>query len=201
MSIKIKMWYIVLGLARRLHFPVDTIHDYWIGWHHLSLFLVGKIPSQRLRKWCYNVFFGLKIDANVVIYSGAEIRNPKALSIKNNCVIGHNAILDARFGITIEENVNLSTGVWIWTTQHDPQHELFKASGAPVYIKKFSWISCRTILLPGVTIGEGAVVAAGAVVTKDVADYTIVGGVPAKMIGARNRNLKYQLGEDYIHFI
>jgi maltose O-acetyltransferase len=55
------------------------------------------------------------------------------------------------------------------------------------------WIASRVTILHGVTIGEGAVVAAGAVVTKDVEPYSIVGGVPAKKIGERNKNLEYTL--------
>jgi acetyltransferase-like isoleucine patch superfamily enzyme len=84
-------------------------------------------------------------------------------------------------------------GVWIWTLEHDPQDPNYAAVGGAVIIEDFVWISCRAIILPGVTVGEGAVVAAGAVVTKDVEPFSIVGGVPAKVIGVRNRNLTYKL--------
>ncbi len=84
-------------------------------------------------------------------------------------------------------------GVWIWTMEHDPQDPLYRVKGGPVIIEDYVWISCRVVILPGVTIGEGAVVAAGAVVTKDVAPYTIVGGVPAKEIGTRTKDLRYRL--------
>ena len=67
--------------------------------------------------------------------------------------------------------------------------------GDKVTISDYAWLSSRTTILPGVTIGEGAVVAAGAVVTKDVADHAIVAGVPARVIGTRTANLEYRLGE------
>jgi len=63
--------------------------------------------------------------------------------------------------------------------------------GAPVEIGDYAWVCSRSIILPGVKVGEGAVVACGAVVTKDVEPYTVVGGIPAKKIADRNKNLEY----------
>ena len=103
-------------------------------------------------------------------------------------------MLDGRAGLTIGNSVNLSTGAWIWTMQHDVNDPQFAATKGAVVIEDYAWISSRTTILPGVTIGKGAVVAAGAVVTKSVAPYEIVGGIPAKKIGERDRNLTYTLG-------
>lgn len=118
---------------------------------------------------------------------------PWKLSIGKNSIIGNDAMLDARNGITIGNNVSLSMGVWIWTMEHDPQDPYFGAKGGSVVIGDYAWISCRVVILPGVTIGKGAVVAAGAVVTKDVAPFTIVGGVPARTLGKRTKDLRYTL--------
>jgi len=164
------------------------------------ILLTGKIPSQTVRIFVYKRFFRVSMGKKVVIYGGAEIRSPSLLSIGDYSIVGHSAILDARNGIEIGRNVNLSTGVWIWTLEHDPQDPEFKTKGGKVIIKDYAWISCRTIILPGVTIGEGAVVAAGAVVTKDVPDYAIVSGVPAAVIGTRTKGLRYQLG-GFIPFV
>jgi len=142
----------------------------------------------------------MNIQNSTIIYGGAEIRSPHKIKIGAHSVIGHYAILDGRFGIYIGENVNLSTGVWIWTSEHDPQDPDFKAGGSSVTIEDYAWISCRVVILPGVRIGRGAVVAAGAVVTKDVDPYAIVGGVPAKVIGMRSRELHYILGKNYQPF-
>ena len=156
--------------------------------------LSGYLPSHHLRKTIYRAF-GMKIGRNSYIYSGAEIRAPKNIKIGNDCIIGHRAILDGRNGITIGNNVNISTGAWFWTMQHDPQSPTFAAVGGPIVIEDDAWISGRAIVLPNTTIRRGAVIATGSVVTKDVEAYTIVGGVPARQIGLRNNKLTYRLGE------
>ncbi len=81
----------------------------------------------------------------------------------------------------------------IWTLNHDYNDINFCGKGAPVEIGEYVWICSRSIILPGIKIGKGAVVASGAIVTKDVPDYAIVGGVPAKVIGHREEN-DYQYG-------
>lgn len=164
------------------------------GGKWLVLNLTGGIPSHFLRKSIYRAF-GMQIGDRVSIYGGAEIRRPAWIRIGSGSVIGNGAILDGRLGIEIGENVNFSTGVWIWTVQHDHMDPNFRDCGGPVKIGDRAWISCRVVVLPGVTIGEGAVVAAGAVVTKDVEPFAIVGGIPAKRIGERPRGLEYSLGE------
>lgn len=161
--------------------------------------VVGWLPSHRLRLLLYRVF-GMQIGRGSHIYMGAEIRAPRWIKIGTGTSIGHDAILDGRGRLTIGNNVNLSSGVWIWTRSHDVNSPTFAGTRAPVIIEDYAWLSCRVVILQGVTIGEGAVVAAGAVVTKDVESYTIVGGVPAKKIGERPRGLKYELSE-YIHMI
>ena len=179
-----------------IHKTIDYYYNYQKGIKYLFINSVGGFPSQRLRLFVYRNILKICIGRNTVIYGGAEIRCPENLSIGNNTTIGHYAILDARNGIKVGDNVNFSTGVWIWTAEHDPQDPLFTAKGAPVIIGDYAWISCRTTILPGVTVGKGAVVAAGAVVTNNVPEYVIVAGVPAKIIGKRNRELKYKLGKE-----
>lgn len=164
------------------------------GLKWLALGWVGKIPSHFVRVLLYKAF-GLHLGKRSVIYGGAEIRRPEWIKIGQGTVIGNNAILDGRMGIEIGDNVNFSTGVWIWTVQHDYKDPHFKDIGGKVVIGSNSWLSCRVTVLPGVRIGEGAVVAAGAVVTKDVEPYTVVGGVPAKKIGDRPKDINYFLGD------
>jgi acetyltransferase-like isoleucine patch superfamily enzyme len=114
------------------------------------------------------------------------------VTIGDGSVIGFDAILDGRGGLTIGRNVNLSSEVAIWTAQHDHRSPTFAARCAPVTIGDRAWLSFRTTILPGVTIGDGAVVAAGAVVTTDVPPFAIVGGIPARIIGVRTRELSYE---------
>jgi acetyltransferase-like isoleucine patch superfamily enzyme len=173
---------------------------YLKGLWMLLLLWVGHLPSHTLRRVCY-YFLGFQFPYNSVIYSGLEIRKPQLVKISANSIIGHNCILDGRMGITIGQNVNLSSGVWIWTLQHDPQSGTFETKGGNVIIEDYAWVSCRSVILPGVKIAKGTVVAAGSIVTKDTEAYSIVGGIPAKKIGERNRDLKYQLGNERIPFI
>jgi acetyltransferase-like isoleucine patch superfamily enzyme len=134
-----------------------------------------------------------------VIYNGCELRDPHQIAIGDFTSIGDRCILDGRGGLRIGNSVNFSTGVWVWTMQHKVNDPVFGCESSPVVIEDYAWISCRTVVLPGVHVGKGAVVAAGAVVTKDVEPYTIVGGVPAKKIGERSRDLDYRL-KSGLHF-
>ena len=159
------------------------------------------LPSNHLRTFMLRCM-GAKIGKNVVIYSGFEIRSPWKLIIRRGSIIGHNCILDCRGGILIDENVNLSSEAAIWTAQHDPQSANFDAEIASVTIEPRAWLSFRSTVLPGVTVHEGAVLAAHAVATKDIPPFSIAGGVPARVIGPRNKNLTYNFADvPYSHFI
>ncbi len=158
----------------------------------LAMKITGWIPSSHVRGWLYRLM-GMRIGKGSHIYSGSEIRRPFGVTIGSGTSIGHGAVLDGRGGLTIGDNVNLSSGVWIWTMEHDLNSPHFDVRTSPVKIGNYAWLSCRVVILPGVTVGEGAVVAAGAVVTKDVEPYTLVGGVPAKKIGERRRDLSYDV--------
>ncbi len=125
------------------------------------------------------------------LYRWREVRDADKIIIGDGTIIGMWATMDGREGITIGKNVNLSSEVALWTLQHDYNSPTFATSGGPIVIGDRAWISFRATVLPGVTIGEGAVVAANSVVTKDVAPFTVVGGIPAKKIGERNRGLSY----------
>jgi maltose O-acetyltransferase len=81
--------------------------------------------------------------------------------------------------------------VVIWTLGHDIHDDFHRDKGSPVTIEDYVWIGHRAIIMPGVTIGRGAVVAAGAVVTKSIPAMSIVAGVPAKIIGQRQSVLSY----------
>jgi acetyltransferase-like isoleucine patch superfamily enzyme len=154
----------------------------------------GAIPSQGFRRLVYSKILGMSIGSSSVIYGGCEIRCGSKIKIGNNTSIGHRCILDGRAGLTIGDSVNISTGVWIWTMQHDMNDPWFESEGNPVHIEDYVWLSGRVIVLPGLTIGKGAVIASGAVVTKSVMPYSVMAGVPAKIIGERKKDLRYKLG-------
>lgn len=171
------------------------IYNYFYGLMRYSLLLVGHFPSFKIRSILYRYVFNMDISKKTVIYGGCEIRSPWNFHA-DNCVISNNCIIDARNGIFIEDNVVFGAGVHIWTEEHDVNHPYFAVSEknrASVVIEKHVWICSDSTILPGVHIGEGAVLASRACATKDLEDFNIYGGIPAKKIGIRNKNLKYIL--------
>ncbi|MCD8291589.1 MAG: acyltransferase, partial [Prevotella sp.] len=158
------------------------------------LFHISTIPSNHIRKWLYKGL-GVHIDKYVVIHFKTEIRSPRNLYLGKGTIIGDNAILDARKGLIIGENVNLSSNVSIYTLQHDHRDPNFGCSTTRkmnVQIDNRVWLGSNVIVLPGVHIGEGAVCCAGCVVTKDVEPFSVVAGIPAKKVGERPNNLTYK---------
>ena len=135
----------------------------------------------------------VKIGRSVLIARGADIRSPWNISIGNNVIINKNVVLDGRGGLTIGNNVDIAQDSIIWTAQHDYNDDYHKYVQAPVTIEDYVWLASRTLILPGVVVGRGAVVAAGSVVTKDVEPMRVVGGMPAKVITERKSKLLYKL--------
>jgi acetyltransferase-like isoleucine patch superfamily enzyme len=150
------------------------------------------VPSHTLRHMLARRL-GVRIGQGVQLYRWREIRFGRHIRIGDGSVLGFWATLDGRRGIEIGRNVNISSEVAFWTLQHDPQRSDFGLAGGPIVVEDDAWVSFRATILPGVTIGRGAVVAAGAVVTRDVPPYAIVGGVPARVIGQRSQDLSYSL--------
>lgn len=96
--------------------------------------------------------------------------------------LNHSAILSASGGIEFEDGVLVAPGVRIATINHDMNRRHTTYTYGKVTIRKNAWIGMNVTICPGVTIGRYAVVAAGAVVTKDIPDYAVAGGVPAKIL-------------------
>lgn len=166
--------------------------------------IVGYIPCHIVRNFIYRYIFWMSIGTKAVIYYGLEARSPWNIKIGDGSIVGDKAVLDARYGIEIGENVNISTGVWMWTLQHDIHSSSFSSEGTgrKIVIGDRAWISSRATVLPGNDIAEGVVVAAGAVVSRPIKDsYTLWGGVPAKKIGDRNSNLTYAFDGKHRWFI
>lgn len=158
------------------------------------IWVVGFTPSHYFRRFFYRLS-GMKIGKGSTIHMAASIYNASGISIGEDTIIGEWAVLDGREKLKIGNHVDIATGVMIYNAEHDINDESFKAINAPVTIEDYVFIGPRAIILPGVTIKKGAVVGAGAVVTKDVGEFTVVGGVPARPIGERqNKNPNYKLG-------
>lgn len=156
----------------------------------ISLF----IPSHIIRKIAFRLA-GVKIGKNSYLHMGTRFYLPRGVSIGNSTIIGDNCFLDGRAKLLIGDHVDIASQVLIYNSEHDINSEGFDPIEEPVEIGDYVFIGPRAIILPGVKIGRGAVVAAGAVVTGDVGDFEIVGGVPAKVIGERkNKDPHYKLG-------
>lgn len=162
---------------------------------------VGWMPFHFLRKFFYR-FAGMRIGEGSTLHMMGRIYDPRFIRIGDDSIVGEKFTLDGRRqlpnskgGITIGNHVDIASEVMIWTSQHDIRDSQFKAIEKPVTIEDYVFIGPRAIILPGVTIGRGAVIAAGAVVTKDVTPLSIMAGVPAKEIGKRDEaSLNYRLG-------
>ena len=158
------------------------------------------IPSHAIRRSWYRRVLGWQIGPGATILMGQHIQmagirsSGMKVRIGRGTVINHGCLLYTTGGLLIGENVSISSGVWLVTGTHDMNDPAFPDSYKPIVIGNHAWIGVRATILAGVTIGEGAVVMAGAVVTKDVPPYAVVGGVPAKVVSQRElANPTYEL--------
>lgn len=137
-----------------------------------------------------------KVGKNFSSLMKLELRNPGNIFIGDHVILNRSVLLDGRGGtINIGNNVDIGQETNIWTLEHDVHDDYHKAAGAPVVIEDFVWVANRVTILPGVTIGRGAVIACNSVVTKDVPPMAIMGGIPARKIGDRKSQLLYTLSQ------
>lgn len=159
----------------------------------ILLDFIMSIPFYRVREW-YLRRKGLKFDKTSVILKKVSFYELQNVLIGKHSIINSFCLLDGRGGkLIIGDNVDIARETNIFTMEHAPNSPTHASRGADVTIDDHVWIASRVTILPGVHIGRGAVIACGAVVTKDVPELAIVGGVPAKVIGKRENELTYEL--------
>jgi maltose O-acetyltransferase len=164
--------------------------EFWL----LILRIVGYIPIHTIRKLFY-IISGIDMPFDSTIHIGANFFNPTNIKIGHDTIIGDHCFLDGRAKLTIGNHVGIASQVLIYNDEHNIHSDNYENSFGPVEIKDYVFIGPRAIILPDIKIGKGAVVAAGAIVTKDIPDFEIWGGVPAQKIGDRkNKNPNYKLG-------
>lgn len=172
----------------------NRIYNYCLDFELMLLRWVGHVPSHTVRNFFYKLA-GIKLGKGATFHMWANFFKPNNIEIGAGTIIGDHAFIDGRSKVVIGKQVDIASSAMIYNSEHDLEKEDFSAIEEAVEIGDFCFIGPRAIILPGVRIGKGAVVAAGAVVTKDVEAFAIVGGVPAKEIGERkNKNLNYKLG-------
>lgn len=173
---------------------LDRLYNYVLDFELMVLRWVSHVPSHLFRKVFYQLA-GVSLGKGSTLHMWANFFDPSGISIGSDTIIGDHSFLDGRASIKIGNHTDIASSVMIYNSEHDLDNEAFSAKLEPVTIGDYVFVGPRAIILPGVNIGKGAVVGAGAVVTKDVPDFSIVGGVPAKVIGERkNKNPNYKLG-------
>ncbi len=137
---------------------------------------------------------GMRLGRRVTILRGTTLVRPERISIGNHSAVGFQCFLGGEGGIEIGDNVNISSFSVLLGGAHDVNSPSFESVCRPMVIEDYVWVATRAIIMSGLRIGRGAVVAAGAVVTRDVRPYHVVAGVPARQIGERNPEAcKYEL--------
>lgn len=171
-----------------------NIFGFYKEWKNYCLLpFIMSLPYPRFRVY-FLKNMGMNCGNNVSILKNVKVFCPANITIGHSSVINYSVMLDGRGGnIMIGDNVDIAPEVNVWTMEHDPNNDMHAARWGNVNIEDHVWIASRVTILPNVNIGRGAVIAAGAVVTKDVPAYAIVGGVPAHIIGERKNSLKYTL--------
>lgn len=173
---------------------VDRAKAVGLDFKLMILRWTGYIPSHLIRKSIYRLA-GIKIGSGSTIHMWANFFQPKNIVIGQDTIVGDHAFLDGRAPLTIGNHVAIASQVLIYNSEHNVNSTNLDPIEEPVKIGDYVFIGARATILPGIKIGEGAVIAAGAVVTKDVPKMTMVGGVPAKPIIKRKvKKLAYRIG-------
>ncbi len=134
---------------------------------------------------------GFSIGKGSSIYMNCRFDSAKGLEMGTDSVINGGCRIDTRGNVKIGSNVSISEDVIILTADHDELFDIAQPRDKMVILHDYVWIGTRAMILPGTVIAFGAVVAASATVTKDVATCNVVAGIPAKFIKMRANNFDY----------
>lgn len=173
----------------------QLIRDFIVSSFELISDLVFLLPRHKIPfnifKKLFLIAMGAKVGKWVTYYPGISIKTGRNLILGDYVDVSAGVRLETDGGLEIGERTLIGFGAMILTGNHEiPKDKMPIFYGRnmrkKVTIEKDVWIGGKSIILPGVNIGEGSIIAAGSVVTKDVPPFTIVAGVPAKIIKYRN---------------
>ncbi len=155
--------------------------------YYITNHVIPCVPFHVVRLAWYRNIVGMKVGEGSQIWMGCKLIGDATdqIEIGKHTILASNVVINASAPVRIGDHVTIASGLLITTTDHDCQDPLFPPRKAPVAIHSHAWIASRAIILKGVTIGEGAVVTAGAVVANDVKPLSIVCGNPARGIAMR----------------
>jgi maltose O-acetyltransferase len=183
-----------LGVGEGLSKVINRIKNWGLDAELLFLNVITWCPLWSVRRLFFRLA-GVKMGKGTVLHTGVRFYLPSGVEIGEDTVIGDRCFLDGRAKLKIGSHVDVASQVLIYNSEHDVEAVDFRAKDGPVEIEDYVFVGPRAVILPGVKVGKGAVVAAGAVVTKDVSEKAIVGGVPARKISERKlKELNYKLG-------
>lgn len=154
--------------------------------------VLNSCPSHCLKRYL-GLPLGLRMASGVALHAPLRVSGFRKVMIGERTVINPRCHLDNRRPISIGRDVSIANDVHIYTLGHDPDDAAFGLKGAPVTIGDQTCIFAGAMVMPGVQLGRGCVVYPGSVVTRDVPEFAIVGGNPARFIRERRRDLSYQL--------
>ena len=145
----------------------------------------------------YLMCFGIRVGRGSGIHRRCKFFHVGKFRMGQNSVVNFGCYLDNRRGINIGNNVGIAHGTKIYTLGHNIDSPRFETKGAPVVIEDNVFIFSNAMIMPGVTIGNGAIVLPGSVVTKDVPPRKIVGGNPARVVRDRTAEIDYNQSYNY----
>jgi maltose O-acetyltransferase len=161
--------------------------------NYLTNQVISHVPSFGLRHAWYQRVLGIELAEGAGVHLGCywwfygpgQLRRT-GVSIGPRARINRKCCLDVRGGLIVGADASISPEVMILTASHQVNDPEFRVETRRIVIEDHVWVGSRAVILPGVTLGRGCVVSAGAIVTRDVAPFAIVGGVPARQIGTRD---------------
>ena len=179
-------------ISKNIFIKRCALSVFWLLTDYILNHIVSHIPFWLIRK-AYMSLCGAKIGGGSQFDMDTVFLDINRLKVGKHSHINRNCLIDARGELMIADNVSISQRVVIMSMSHDYRSPDFKTIKSRIIIDNYVWIGVNATIIGDVHIGEGAVVCAGAVVTKDVEPYTVVAGVPATVIRTRPKTLRYTI--------
>ena len=160
--------------------------------------LYSAVPSFMMRKLMLTAT-GSRIGMGSSVHGGVRFFGFGRITVGDHSTVNRDCFLDNRGSIRIGNNVSVSHGCKIYTAGHDYNDPEFAVTCRDVVIEDYAALFAHVMLMPGVTVGRGAVVFPGSVVTKNVEPFAVVGGNPARVIKKRKTDMTYTIDYRYFH--
>ena len=181
-------WVDLASFDNRPHYDPGRGWPIRCAWYFVSLlfFESGWLPLSGVKRWLLRQF-GARVGQGVVVKPNVRIKYPWRLTIGDHCWIGQDVWIDNVADVDVGNHVCLSQLAYLCTGSHDHRRRSFDLITGAIRIGNGAWIGARALVLGGITVHANAVVAAGSIVTRDVAPAAIVAGNPARPLNRRRQ--------------